>query len=382
MDFILTLAIFSGQIIKLPLTVNSGITVLDLVVIFLCVWGSVEIKLKLKKPPLPFLFFIAFSFIGTISFLFSPLNLSLNEIFLSFSYTIRFLLYLYLGWILYSGGLKSVREKFYTILKTSGLLLSIGGLLQLLFIPNLIFLTPQGWDPHYFRTVSTFLDPNFLGGFLSLVLLLILSEFEKTKKDKKLLITFLVCFLALVTTFSRSATICFLSGSIFLAFFNKSKRLFLMTILFSLVFGIAFLGYRQFISAPRNIDRGASASYRLNTYDEGLQVFHHSPVSGVGFNSYRFALSKYHLASISVINSHGGSTNDSSLLYILATTGIVGFVFYILGALFLLKSSSSTYFRSAFLAIIIQSFFINTLFYPWILLWIFLTWVRANDKSS
>jgi hypothetical protein len=52
------------------------------------------------------------------------------------------------------------------IVSQSIVAVAVLGLIQLVLIPNLAFLEPLGYDPHYLRLVSTWLDPNFLGAAL------------------------------------------------------------------------------------------------------------------------------------------------------------------------------------------------------------------------
>ena len=374
---ILALGILAGQIVKIPFTQNSGATLLDLAVLILCLIGTFQIKFKFKKIPSSLWLFIAFVAWGLISLIISPLKLTIGELTISASYGIRFLLFVYLGVLIKNGALENLRTKVFDIFIISGFLLSVIGILQLIFLPNLQFLSAYGWDPHYFRTVSTLLDPNFLGAFLSLILLLLLTQ-DNLIKNVFYKITFALLYLAILTTFSRSAAICLAVSLISFSVFKKNLKYLLISFILLAGYIPTFFLYHQFISAPRNIDRTQSAEYRLTSYTEGLDIFSRSPITGVGFNGYRFALTKYNLASSGVINSHGGSTNDSSFLYILDTTGVVGLVIYLAAIyfsvkeIFIRKSKLSAYYLAGFLGLAAQSFFINVLFYPWILVWIFI----------
>ncbi|MGH9857924.1 MAG: hypothetical protein ACRD4B_08780, partial [Acidobacteriota bacterium] len=52
----------------------------------------------------------------------------------------------------------------------TALVLALGGIAQWIFYSDLTSFTSQGWDPHQGRLVSSWLDPNFIGGFLSMAL--------------------------------------------------------------------------------------------------------------------------------------------------------------------------------------------------------------------
>lgn len=369
---VLILGITSGQLLRVGVG-GGGLIGLDLAAVFLLVFGLIKLNFKLSSFPNFVLSAILFSGMGVLALIFSPLHLTLSEKLISFSYNLRFLLYLFLGWIIYRDAFFLDREQTLTI---SASILAFAGILQVIFLPDLSFLQSQGWDPHYFRAVSTFLDPNFLGGFLSLALPLFLS--------RKMLprLGFFLTYLGIVFTFSRSAAIfCIVTMATF-SLLKKSKVLFELTFCLGLGFIIAFFLYHRFISQPRHIDRAASASFRLGTWSEGLAMLEHSPIFGVGFNSYRFALREFRLAPEQAIQSHGGTSNDSSLLYVADTTGVIGltaylgFMFSILGYAIRQYSSKNTwaiYTLSGMAGLLINSFFVNSLFYPPMLLWIFTT---------
>lgn len=359
----LLIALSSGQLIKIPLD-YGGITILDIFVfgssLFL-LWKS---KFRLSKPPLFLSAALIFIFFAALSLFLTPLKLTPQETLISLSYLIRFSFYILFAWLLYS---VKYLKAFIKVFVKAGLILSILGLIQLVFLPDLRFLSDQGWDPHYFRTVSTFLDPNFLGAFLVLTLLPIIK-----KKQTLLTITcFVLIFIALLTTFSRSSYIAFGVSFFSLSFLSKSTKLIGLTIVLMFLLLTGFSIYQKMVSVPKNIDRIESASYRINSWAQGWEIFQKNPVLGVGFNTYRFALSRYQLAPEEFIKSHGASGNDSSLLFVAATTGIFGLVSFVvfLFTMFL-QGKGNPIFLAGFLGLTAQSFFANILFYPFILIWI------------
>lgn len=378
LSLILALGFISGQLIKIPLGAGS-ISLLDIVAIILLGLGLFEKRLKLKPGPNFINAALVFTLIGAISLLFTPLHLNLNEYLTSSFYLIRFCLYIFLGWLLYLGALSEIRRNLIDILVASGVLLAIMGLLQILLLPDLRFLETQGWDPHYFRTVSTFLDPNFVGAFFVLTLVLIFQNLAIAKKWNMVL--FILIYLALLTTFSRSSYLMFLASFLIISSLKKSVKLVFISIILFFGLLLGFWIYTQTISQPRNIDRQLSAQSRLTTWQQGWKIFQHSPIFGVGFNAYRYAIREYQLADNTFLKSHGSSTNDSSLLYVLATSGIVGLLVYTTFLGLILKTSwqriksdknISPVTLSALGGLLIHSIFNNSLFYPHILLWLIL----------
>ncbi len=373
LTWILILAFCVGQLIKVPSFNSAGATLLDLTVLFLSLIGIFKIKM-FKSLPLPFLIASIFIFFCILSLIFTPLKLKPIEYLLSVSYIIRFGLYIFAGYLI---SCKIFKIDLAKIITYSTAILSVLGLIQLIFLPDLKFLASLGWDPHFFRTVSTFLDPNFLGAFLVMGLIFFLSNYKQLK-NKKNLMAFTIIYIALMTTFSRSSYLMFLVSGLSLSFFKKSFKLSLIIVLLFIALLIAFQIYIILVSKPRNIDRGYSASARLNTWQQAFGIFSKSPVLGVGFNTYKYALEQYNLTSDEFTNSRGASSNDSSLLHVLTTTGVVGFTTYLIFIFSLIKigfkykNNGSLILSSIVLGLLIHSLFNNSLFYPHILFLIIL----------
>lgn len=378
---ILALAASSGQLIRIPFGNMGSINPLDITIIFFSIILSFKLKFKLKKPPTFILFFLLFTLTGFISLIISPLKLNISEFFNSLSYLIRLLFYIFLFLILNSGVFKKTFNFSTSTLLISSIALANAGILQLLLFPNLLFLTQNGWDPHFFRNVSTFLDPNFIGAFYVLSLIFILGY--KTSRKLKVFL-FALFFISLLTTFSRSSYLMFLISGITFSYFKKSLK---MSITFLILFAFLFFGfqfYSTLVTTPRNISREQSASFRISSWQQGLSIFQKSPVFGVGYNSYHYALEKYKLGDNQFLKSHGSTSNDSSLLTILSTTGIVGFIFYICFLIYFFKSSfkgNNLLIVSAIPSLLIHSFFANSLFYPPIFLFLLLGYfIQASKK--
>ncbi len=354
-SWILALGIASGQLIRLPF-LGGGITVLDFTVAFLSVYGLFKLKFRLKNPLFlkPALLFIL---VALLSLLFTPLHLNFNQYLISFSYIARFFLYVFFAWIIYSGSFLDIKKTFFL----SGIAFAVLGLLQLVFFPNLDFLAASGWDPHYFRTVSTFLDPNFAGAFFVLIMILLLQF----KKEKYAGIFFTLLYIALLTTFSRSSYLMFLVSGLTFSFLNKSKKYFILTLVLFAFLLLGFKTYSILVATPRNISREQSASFRFNTWQQGFVLFQKSPVLGIGFNAYRFGIEKYNLGNQQFLESHGSSANDSSLLFVLSTTGILGLGVYLYFLFSLFKSNRTA--AIGLTGLLIHSFFSNSLFFPPIL---------------
>lgn len=367
---ILALAIAAGQLIRIPFG-TGAILLLDVVSLGFILVGFYKLRLKFYNPPDFLKPGFLFILISLISLMATPINLTEEEFMISFAYIVRFCIYILLGYIFFSQPFKNLREKIVPALLFSGIIFSIIGLAQFLIFPNLQFLTISGWDPHYFRTVSTFLDPNFAGAFFVLTLILLINQKTKTYL---ILVFFVITYLALLTTFSRSSYLMFLVSGFTLSILKKSRKIFLSTIILFIILLLGFKMYSQLVAQPRGIDREQSASFRVNTWEQGLTIFQKSPFFGIGFNAYRYAIREYNLGDEQFLRSHGSSSNDSSLLFVTATTGIVGLSIYLLflASVFKYSYPDNPVLIAGLSGLLIHSIFANSLFYPFILIWILL----------
>lgn len=387
-SWLIILGLISGQIIKIPPGTEGGATILDLTVLGLDLSGLIILKFKLKKPPLWIKTLLIFTVIAVISLVLTPLNLSLSEYGISFGYTLRLGAYVLLGWIIYSGAYKQLKENVDLTLIISGIILATLGLLQLIFVPTLIPWTEYGWDPHYYRVFSTLLDPNFAGGFFVLTLILLINRLTKNP-SKVLIIGSLITAVAAIATFSRSVGLMLGTCLLVLAIFSNSKALRIAITIIIIIFIASFTVYSFTAS---HADRWKSASYRLISWQQGINIVEKSPFLGIGFNSYRYALRQFHLAEDNYIQgARSASGSDSSLIFVAATTGIVGLGAYLAFIFILLKQSWQSFQKGQQLGLVllaglsgllIHSVFINSLFYPWFLIWIILIGTKLSSHST
>lgn len=363
LSWILTFALSSGQLIRVPY-LSGGITALDIIVFLLSVIGLLKLRFKFKKPAflIPALIFIL---IALLSLFLTPLRLTKAEYLTAFSYTGRFFIYLLFPSLIFSGAFPKIQKNLGKILTFAGIILAVLGLLQLIFFPDLRFLTVAGWDPHYFRTVSTFFDPNFAGAFFVLALILLMSD-----KNRATPLFFAILYFALLTTFSRSSYAMFLISGLTFSFIKKSKKYALITLILFTFLLFGFQIYNRLVAEPRNISREASASSRLGTWQQGFAIFGKNPVLGVGFNAYRYAVREYKLGDAEFLKSHGSSSNDSSLLFVASTTGIIGLLAFLYFLFSIGGCAKRQILLPAVLGLAAHSFFSNSLFFPPILGWL------------
>ncbi|MDP2873749.1 MAG: O-antigen ligase family protein [bacterium] len=273
-------------------------------------------------------------------------------------------------------------------------LYALFGFVQLLVLPDFTVLDPElGWDPHQNRLASTFFDPNFSAALLGLGLFLSLSQLMtgvlKGWRKTRILVVSGVLAGAILLTFSRSGWAMVAIGCLVFGFLKSKKILVAGLVLMILAY---FLVPRVQTRISGLTDPTDSAHLRIQTYQRGLTIVRNNIFLGVGFNLYRQAQEREGFFTFDdPTGGHSGAGADSSLLLVLATTGVVGLFFYLglLGSL-LHQAWRSWRDRSdilslSFLAItgglVISSFFVNTLFFPAILVYWWLLAAATYEAS-
>jgi len=379
-----------GQLNRLPISLFQSPEIrfylTDLVMFLLIltwgIWRFLLIKKKYTLPPLTKPIFL-FLMIAIISLIVNSSRLSIRELFVSGLYLLR--------WIVYAGlyfVLIDLKDRFNYLKWSSmvnylivlGAMTAIFGLVQYLIWPDIGFLEVFGYDPHYFRLVGTFFDPGFIGIILVLTLiLLVVSNWEKIGvfKMKNLpvhcLLFTVYCSLAL--TYSRSSYLAYLMGMGVIAFIKKAPRFFLI---------ILFIGALTLLILPRQsggegirLERTSTIQARAGSWRNALIISRDHPLIGVGFNAFRYAQRDYGFLKEQWQESNAGAGADSSLLFVLATTGIIGFLTYLGIWWKILRIGNLTILASA-LAILIHSLFLNSLFYPWVMAWMWILLAKEN----
>src|SRR3989338_5847137 len=267
---LLFFSLLTGQLVRLPLPgQGGGLLPSDL---------AVAILLLIT----PFIIWSLFSLI-----LHAP-NLGLSNVLVAFSYWLRLSAnLLLLPALIYLLKSPALHHFVWYGLNLTVLLLVSTGLAQLAFFPDLSLLARAGWDPHQFRLVSTWLDPNFIGLFLVLALPMILLWQNKTWR----LPGFILVIIALIITQSRSTQVAAGAAAILLSplFLYqqevKSNRRRLVTISAVLCLVIIISTIMIFALGPRlsgllTID--PTVELRLASLANGWQIVRDNPLLVVG----------------------------------------------------------------------------------------------------
>lgn len=381
-------SIIPGQLVRIPIGNLIAITVSDLSVFLLITFFfiyTLAIKKTLKLEKEIFIPFVIFTLIAISSTILAGGNFNTGEIITALLFQIRFIFYFLISQVIANVVKKAQIVQWLKLILAISLTFVLVGFIQFLIFPNLSFLASYGWDPHQSRIVSTFLDPNFAGGLLIIPFALSISSFLYNH-GRIFLLAALAIFASIILTFSRSTYLATLVVIVTIGFLKSPKILagFLAIFIFSF---LIIPQVRERISGAFSIDETSQA--RIESWQRAITIFKEHPFWGVGFNTYRAAQRQAGFFSYdSPEGGHSGAGSDSSILLVAATTGIFGSLAYlaILAAIlkkFAAKSQSILGLGgvASFLGLLVHSQFVNSLFFPQIMifLWFILGLNLADD---
>ncbi len=353
-------------------------------------------------------YFLVFAGIATISLIFSPLNLALNERIISGLYIVRliayFSIYLTARYLTDSstiGGIRASRAQLATpevilsLLSIIGLILAGLGWLQYFLYPDLRNLYYLGWDPHFARIFSTYLDPNYFGLMMVLTFILLFEFIENyylkasrlsrryvgiARRIISLSLTAFI-FLTLMFTYSRSSFLAFFAAIVYLSI--KVKRIKIIMVII-IILALSMILLPRPGGAGVRLERVFSIETRIENWQQAFKIFADHPILGIGFNTVRYAKNLYNFGQDNLSESHAGAGFDNSFLFVASTTGFLGLATYLLFLRQVFRRGNLLV-RMSLIAVIIHSFFLNSLFFPWVMLWMWVvlaTGPAETDKSS
>lgn len=368
-----------------------GFLLVDLFVpIFVAAW-ILQKALKKELPKFPHTLLPAFLFvgIGLASLLLNSGEMSAGEFVAAAFYGVRWAGFYFLSVIVFNQN-KTEKNVTLWMLVVFTLLLVIAGFIQLKIMPDFTSLEDLGWDPHQNRLLSTWFDPNFVGGFLAFIIPVILGAALDRKTLRKFLLPVVaVAVVALVLTLSRSAYLALITALIVFGLFRSVKLLAGLGIALVLLTAVLPPVQDRFFSLIDSIKSVSSETYtlpdassrlRFESWDEAYQLFLDKPILGQGYNRYKYAA--LDLGTLKDLNIHSASGSDSSLLNILATTGIIGFLpflsVYLILAIQAWKHRKNAYalgFLAGLSGLFIHCIFVNSLLFP---LFMIPFWITAG----
>lgn len=355
-----------GQLLKFSIKIPSGFITLhlqDLVVGF-----SIPIVFLTKRRfPEAFSyiwgFLIAFIFSTILSFSF----FSAEKVIVGSLYLIRLISYLIFSVLVWNLVRKDSfkKEKILELLLLTILCVAVFGWVQYLLVPDLRALKYIGWDDHLGRLVGTYFDPGFTASIL-LLGTVTASIFFMERNIKTFLFLEIIFLATMVVTYARSSYLSFLGVSAALFLIYPKVRTHLIFLIF--LFFVLIMALPRVSSEGTRLERIESVKARFRDYKQVTEIIKRYPLFGVGFNNLCSARIKIFGGDLF---SHSCSGSDSSLLFVTATTGIVGLSLFVYSWYQLFFRVSKDAFGKSvlvcFLGLLINSLFLNSLFYPWIL---------------
>lgn len=347
-----------GQVVRIGI-----VQPIDLVVGVAALWTI----LKGYPKPKAFNYINAFLLVAFFSWLVSASIFWRFEVFYGLLYLIRLAAYVYFlpfVWNFVKKGDQNKKLLLNSLLFVT-LISAAFGWIQYFAYPSIRFLFSAGWDEHLYRLLGTFLDPTFLSLiFVFAIVISIFRYFQKKKVWYLLAAGFLTVSLAF--TYARAGYLAFFVAIIALsAYYKKLKYAAMIVVGFFMV----MLALPTSRNTTLRFTREFSALARIENYQETINIFKKSPLWGVGYNN--LCLAKSQVTGKLNLDSHACSGSDSSLLFVLATTGLAGFLAFIYAGVKIFidirKSKYFIVFASCFAALFVHSLFANSLVYPWVM---------------
>lgn len=355
---------------------------------------------------------ILFLFVLTITYFINLFRFDIKEMIIAFSYLGRFGMYLILAPMVFDLLERDKTHKFRDILLggtvISMLLICLFGFLQLRLFPSFLELGLylDGWDPHIGRLLSTWFDPNYIGGYLAFVLGLTISIglYFRHKQDKKWFLIFgaisLIGLMALYFTFSRSGYLALIVTLGLLALFRSRKLLLVGILIVFLAFSFsprvqersleAMDSGKALIGLDTQKPLDPTAELRVWSWSFAREMIVDHPWIGVGYSRYAYEINQ---RGHGLLSSHSSGGSDSSLLTIWATSGVFGFLSYlVIGFVatmvgirrMLRKNDFRSYMNAGLVAgfggMMVHSVFVNSLLFPLMMVYLLVGLGLLDEK--
>lgn len=303
----------------------------------------------------------------------------------------------------------SFRHLLIGMMILSMFLITLLGFLQLKYFPSFLELGLylDGWDPHIGRLLSTWFDPNFIGGYLAFLLPVTLSLVLYFKRDKQMKWAIglgaiaLLSLMALYLTFSRSGYLALITALGILTFFASRKMLVALMIIVVLGFSLsprmqersieAFDSAKGLIGLDSQKPLDPTAQLRVYSWQFAREIIADYPLLGAGFGRYAFEINE---RGHGLRSDHSSGGSDSSLLTIWAQTGIFGLLSYLavgfVAAITAIrrihgKKDFNSYLLlglfSGFAGIMVHSVFVNSLLYALMMVYLWTGLALMDERG-
>lgn len=244
----------------------------------------------------------------------------------------------------------------------AGLVIAWFGILQYIFIPDTRFLWLLGWDDHYYRLISTQLDPNFTGILLVMTSYFLWSVPVIAKKLKVILTIPLI--VAILLTYSRATYLALVVSALILAVMKLNRQKQVLVVLAIIVGTISLLFLPKPSGEGVNLWRTYSIEQRILSSQRALQ----------SLNPYEWVMGRGLFQPTNtnpnpVLSQHAPFP-DNLLVFLVVGLGIPGLLgcLYVAAKATVFLSKKDRYMFAAWIAVLVHSQFNHTLLQPFVLL--------------
>jgi hypothetical protein len=337
----------------------------------------------------------AFGFVGAAAvstlFAFSRYNLGVVEGAGVVAFLVRW--FAYFGWypfVLWCLTPDESRDA-WRFVERALLAFAVFGIFQSAFLPGFAQMVHDGgdlptWDIQGRRLVSTILDPNFAGILVVIALVFRLSRVAEGIRENVVAMVTLAA--AVLLTVSRSALLALVVALLVLVVVRGLRAPLFRVLVLGAVLVLPFLSLLiSFAASFNKLGYDASAAQRLVPWIRAGRLLIEHPWLGVGFNAIKQAQESHGWRSV------GGAdvSLDGGLLFVAAMTGVIGLWLYVRmllrvarGARGVWKDKAvepmsrahATATIAATAAVVVHSFFVNSLLLPFVMQILWIMWAR------
>ena len=373
-----------------PLVAADAVVVLVWVLLFVAI-GSGRARIIVDDVMAAAFAFVAAAAASTLM-AFSRYNLGIVEGAGVVAFLLRW--FAYFGWYPFVAWCLTPDESrdAWRFIERALLAFAVFGIFQSAFLPGFAQMVHDGggdlptWDIQGRRLVSSILDPNFAGILVVIALVFRLSRVAEGVRESPVAMATLAA--AVLLTVSRSAILGLVVAIAVLAVVRGLRAPLFRVLVLGTVLILPFLSLLiSFAASFNKLGYDASAAQRLVPWIRAGRLLIEHPWLGVGFNAIKQAQESHGWRSV------GGAdvSLDGGLLFVAAMTGVIGLWLYVRillrvvrGARGVWKDSAvdpmsrahATATVAATAAVVVHSFFVNSLLLPFVMQILWVMWAR------
>ena len=379
-----------------PLVAADAVVVLVWILLFVAI-GSGRARIIVDDVMAAAFAFVAAAAVSTF-LAFSRYNLGVVEGAGVVAFLVRWFAYFgwypFVAWCLTPGESRDA----WKFIERALLAFAVFGIFQSAFLPGFAQMVHDGggdlptWDIQGRRLVSTILDPNFAGILVVIALVFRLSRVAEGVRESAIAMATLAA--AVLLTVSRSAILGLVVALIVLTVIRGLRAPLFRVLVLGTVLVLPFLSLLiSFAASFNKLGYDASAAQRLVPWLRAGRLLIEHPWLGVGFNAIKQAQESHGWRSV------GGAdvSLDGGLLFVAAMTGLIGLWLYIRmllrvgrGARRVWKDSTvdpisrahATATVAATAAVVVHSFFVNSLLLPFVMQILWVMWARLAQVRA